>query len=468
MTPQESLINRCRWDRTREELRAFKQDLNRWLVRRREQDTAQQYWSQLRALEACLQSAGAVLEEQIGRLNLSLPDGDLYQQCLRRELQVLWLRRLWRFFRERFDQRDDDVMGPVLRAADEVVWSTWYPVMSRARLLGIPIQPLPVPLPYIEMECSAGAMPADWVPEPLRRDAGSLCSHLQKLPLSVIHLPVACLHAPWWLVFIGHEVGHHVQFGLGLVDSFSQLLEKTVRSPAAGGGTLFSAKDAESWKDWALEVFADIFSIVAMGSSALWAIAEFVRKPPASMCTPLNRYPPAAVRLELMVQAAERLGLHGARQALRGMKPNEIVKGHGPAERALSAVPAIVSAALGPLPLPGVTCTLQELIGFRLDHFQSDWPALPEPVDLSTSRRMASSALEKWTQTEQIQSDDQRAEQRAALAREAISLLEKKYVAGLRNAGMEPPPSAIELGRELGELLAGLGTDELELGRGTP
>jgi hypothetical protein len=461
-----SLVNRCRRERVREELRAFGRELGVWLEERRDKDTGHQYGSQLDSIEDFLGSASKVLDGQLAALDGALPQARFYEECLWVELRILWLRRLWRFFRERFDQRDDAVMGPILRAADEVVWSTWQPVYDYARLVGLPFQAMPAPLPFIDLEHSPALTRAvELVPRELKRDAGELLlDRLRKLPVPVIHLPVMCIHSPWWLVFIGHEVGHQVQRFLGLDDSFPECLGQAVRAQEEEWGSAYALEDSFRWKGWAREIFADVFSLVSMGTAALWAIAEFVWRSPEHMRESYDRrYPPAAVRLELMAQAAEALGFgEEARRPLRGMDAGKLVKGEPRAERDLALVPPVVEMALGRL--PGVDCSIAELLDFQHAHFEVAWPSVPEPTNSLTSRRLASAALRNWIQTEQIEVDAQREEARRRLAQQTLQLLETSYQPGLRGEDTAPAASAGALGKELGELLAGMGPEELGAG----
>ncbi|HEX5745999.1 MAG TPA: hypothetical protein VFZ09_07130 [Archangium sp.] len=461
------LANRCRRERVREELRAFGHGLDVWLKERRDRDVGHHHGSQLDFVEGYLRSARRNLDEQLEGLDGALPEARFHEECLGMELRALCLRRMWRFFRERFDQRDDAVMGPLLRAADQVVWSTWQPVHEYVRLLGLPFQAMPVPLPFIDLEHSpALTRTVEPVPRELKRDAGKelLLSHLKKLPVQVIHLPVMCLHSPWWLVFIGHEVGHQVQGFLGLEDAFAESLCQTVRTEAQARGSPDALEDSLRWRGWAQEIFADVFSLVSMGTAALWALTEFAWRPSERMRESYDRrYPPAVIRLELMAQVAEALGFgEEARRPLRGMEAARLVKGDPRAERELALVPRVVGLALGRL--PGVDCSFAEMLDFRHAHFEVDWPHVPEPINLLTSRRLASAALRGWLQTERIEADARREEARRRLAEQALELLAAPYVLELRGEDAEATASAGVLGKELGALLAGMGPEALEMG----
>ncbi|WNG60509.1 hypothetical protein F0U59_41755 [Archangium gephyra] len=464
-----SLINRCRRERVQDELLAFKHDLDAWLKAQRgsRREVGPQYWSQLDSVEAYLRNARKALDEQFGKLDGLLPEADFYEACRLMELRVLWLRRTWRFFRERFEQRDDAIMARILRAADEVVWSTWQPVSEYVRILGLPFQVMSAPLPFIDLEHSpALTRTVELVPRELKRDAGKelLHSHLRKLPVPLIHLPVMCIHSPWWLVFIGHEVGHQVQFLLGLDDSFPECLCQTVRAREEKHDSPDALDDSLRWKGWAREIFADVFSLVSMGTAALWAIAEFVQRSPESMRRSYDgKYPPVAIRLELMAQVAEALGFgEKARLPLRGMDAGELVKGTPQAERDLAIIPSVVERVLGSL--PGVDTSFVKMLDFEHAHFEVDWPNVPEPINLLTSRRLASAALRSWIQTERIDTDAWREKARRRLAERAQDLLEKSYVPELRGDDTGAIASAGALGKELGELLAGMGPEALEMG----
>jgi hypothetical protein len=83
---------------------------------------------------------------------------------------------------------------------------------------------------------------------------------LQQIPVPLVALPPNCSQEPWWLAYIAHEVGHHVQADYlrdaRLIEIFAEVLT------AAGG---------ERWGGWGQEIFADVFSLLAIGYLPTWS-----------------------------------------------------------------------------------------------------------------------------------------------------------------------------------------------------
>src|SRR6185369_12537433 len=89
--------------------------------------------------------------------------GEVYDDCRAVEAVLTVVRRTFEWYRERYDQRVDDRLGPVLLAADEVVRSCWagsFAVLGRAAPTG--------PLTYIDPRFNAFALTRDGVPPELR------------------------------------------------------------------------------------------------------------------------------------------------------------------------------------------------------------------------------------------------------------------------------------------------------------
>ncbi|RYZ39009.1 MAG: hypothetical protein EOO71_21670 [Myxococcaceae bacterium] len=450
--------NRRLRERLRRELGSLRVGFAAWLKLRRQQDVTEQHASQFTAIEACIDGAASGLTKHLDMLDLDLPRGEFAELCRRHDLRILWLRRLWQYFRERIDQRDDARLAPLLRAADEVVWSAWRSVFERAPLLGLSVTGGPAPLPFIDLEHSPAATPRSWVSRELRRDGGPLLAeHLERLPIALIHLPVASVASPWWLVFIGHEVGHHVQHHLGLVKGFEVQLKQAVLQSATDLKLEDPGLAAERWGRWSQEVFADVYSVVSFGVAAVRALTEFEEHPDARMGEPRERYPSAAVRLHLMARTAEKLGLPGVQASLNGLDPRALITGQEAAEEDLRLVDAVVEASLAEL--PGTDVSLTELLGFNARHFELRWPAIPTPFDVTGPRRMAGAALDAWARTEAapVAGDTAALD---ILADTVKQLLGENRLPG-RRGGAKPPRAPVD-GEELSDILLGLDTARLE------
>lgn len=297
-------VSATRHWRSRTELARFTDSVRDWYELRVASDHAHQYASQLEAVRSELLTAAQRIEAQLGNQPGSVLD--TYANCARCDLAVGWLHRVFTFFREKFDQRDDPRFSSALRAADEVVWSCFRAFTRHDH----PKEP--APLPYIEAQYSPASVRRDRsLAGVVTRGGGFdfLAEYLRTLPIPVLRLPMTAVHTPWVHVVIGHEVGHFVQplVTNGYVDQFAGL----VHGVAAQTGA--TPMEAGAWRECAVEIFADWYSVAAMGPWALWAIAQFEL---ASEKTMRERraefgYPSALVRLRFLQHLADALSPEG-------------------------------------------------------------------------------------------------------------------------------------------------------------
>jgi len=316
------LRKQIRIEQTLGDAERLQNEFDDWKTRREKADKEKnQYRTQLQALQQVITRALGDTRTDTQAILASNPGvGEVYERCRLQERRMMWIRRvLWGYYREKFDQRDQsDDLRRLLETADDVVWSCYREALYQ----GAPNQPLnPIPLAYIEPFYSPRALPRDEPPGLLKeKRLGDrfLADFFTRLPIPLISLPPNCLHSPWWLIYLGHEVGHHVQHDLDLVDLFQDLLLEAATSDPP-------PKEDESsagrWVDWGQEIFADVFSVYMMGSSAVWAMAELETLPDRDMMSRKDSYPPAAARLGLLACVADELGLDGA-GALRGQTPD--------------------------------------------------------------------------------------------------------------------------------------------------
>jgi hypothetical protein len=287
------------------------------------------------------------------------------------------------------------------------------------------------PLPYLDIEISPAATPATFVPAALERDASEpLKAALSRLPFSVVHLPVATLRSPWWLVFVAHEVGHCVLGELGLLEPWKKHLRDAV-TPGVG------AADADLfWARWAEEIFADYFSLLMLGPAALRCLIEFELKSAAGMRRRPLTYPPAAVRLALLAALLDKLGFDG-KGALCGVDPAEAVKGDAAAEKDLSMVDVVAAAVRADLPgLPGNAPgerTLEALCRFKKDDVTARIPppgAVPRPP---MPRQIVIASIERWDTLERLPVEADRQAGRAALAGDLLTGIAAVHLPGKRS-----------------------------------
>ncbi len=315
--------------------------IEKWVQARVAADTRSQHTTQLRAISAVLRKILRQLECEQASLN-NTDSGVVYENCDRFDRRVTWLERLWRFFRNRFDQRESSEFSSVLRAADELVWSCYSGPIEKATSLGLRQGPAPAPVPFLEARYSPEAFPTELVPPDLRDEAEAanlLKDHLNKMPVPVVRLAPSCVAAPWLLVYLAHETGHHLQYDLlpdrRLVSEFRKTVEAAVKTETDSGD------EANKWGRWSKEIFADLFSVMAMGSWAVWAMVELDFRPSPALDQERDSYPSPATRLALLADACDRITqTTDGQAALRGLV--------SPLQDPIRN--AVLDAALGPLP----------------------------------------------------------------------------------------------------------------------
>ena len=214
---------------------------------------------------------------------------------------VAVVERLWRYLADRFDQRRDPALAPTLRAADDVIWACTAEVRTLAGP-GAPVMPLP--LAYLEPAYSPTAIPRATPPLDLEASDRALARILAYLPVPLIGLPTSVVAEPWWLVLLAHEVGHHVQYDL---EPDGALIERAGDVLAAAAGP--AGDEAERWRGWSREVFADAFAVATAGAAAIAATVELEWDAPAAMADERGAYPPALIRLALMIEVGRALGV---------------------------------------------------------------------------------------------------------------------------------------------------------------
>jgi hypothetical protein len=284
------------WE-TEAEWRRLNRELDAWRERRARADALGQHRSQLEAAYTLVDRVLAELRLPIAAL--AGTGQEIAEQCRVHDRRLAWLRRVWDFFRERFDQRDDPTLAAVLRGADEVVWSCHRePFAALASAAGAGEGP--PPLPYVEAALTPEVFPHGLVPGALRRDVDApfLRRALEALPFAVVRVPASCATAPWWLVHLGHEVGHVID---------GRLLGYQARAAIVDGLGL-EASATSDWTHWSGETFADAYAALMHGQWALWALAQAESHDEVAMRTRRDSYPPPVVRLLVMAHACSTLG----------------------------------------------------------------------------------------------------------------------------------------------------------------
>jgi hypothetical protein len=466
-----ALLNKVRRTQTENELKQLKSAISKWREDRDAADVdderhyAGRHATQLDAIESVFQEALKQIENGLAALDLTRPTGQVYEQCRTYEQVTIWLERLWQYIREKFDQHDDNRLGPLLKAADELVWSCYRPVLKAAK------QEKPVPLTYVETQYSPAARQRSKdLPKPLQlattmvldESLKKVEKHIQSLPLPIIMVPSWCVDSPWWLVYVAHEVGHHIQSDLDLISHFQEGFRQVALKKNAND-TL-----ADQWGIWGEEVFADIFSALMMGPWAVLALSEITRGTDEDMMAECalsaieqrgSRYPPAVVRLLTMNAILSKLGLAGMSE-LRGLSLNKLAEDPRVSQH-VPVVEAVAEFALGQL--PHNLGTLKNLCGWNaapygdngnIDTWVKGLAAQdppPKETALETARYITSASLRTWNEITLDADDDKRLLKMGNLASSTKAMLFRNSPIG-RRAGL-PDGRMPEQGSTLFDLL---------------
>jgi hypothetical protein len=453
-----------RVEQSRLEICRIRREISEWLDRRRKADTLRQFETQLNAIEAVLMKALAGITAELGLAGTSL---SAFEACQRVDRGGVWVRRVWSFFRSRFDQRDDRTLGPVLAAADELVWSCYVePFRSAGRSHAA------VPIAYVEDRYSPSAIPRVDPPPDLKSDvdAAFLTSFMRTLPIPVVAVPPVCVEEPWWLVFIAHEAGHHVEYDLaapGLVDAFEKWIDDVLSAHASIDGDTRSR-----WKRWAKEVFADAWSVLATGPAALWALIELEAGSEAKMLRVHPAYPSPLVRCGLLAKFLQALGVD-ATAALRGLDPSAaqdgvpLIDDKGVDLRArltqdLEGCGPLAEALMNREIVSGLT--LPALASWDASVFApwgavSEWSQMltaaddppPEPT-LEAARRITSAAVWAWADTGKL-APNARAARRELLRKRMLATVAASREEGTRAAPPRKDFDTDDAGLQLASLV---------------
>ena len=424
----ERLTKRVRIEESYRALRGLQGQIAAWADRRQRQDVLDQYRAHVSVLKDFLLAVLDDLAAELDGIDSGRPVGEVYTECRRADDRLGLVERLWVWFRAMFDQRDDPVFGPLLAAANEVVWSCYAGVFDRAAAIsGREVPRGLVPLPYIEFRSAPVATPQDLAPWDLRPPRGDdFVSQLaDRIPLPLIGLPLTWVEAPWWLLLLSHEVGHRLQLDLvpeyGLVQEFREQVEAT---PGP-----FPAERRARWGAWSQEIFADLCLLCTGGPWGIWTVVEQVLADERTMLTERGAFPQPVARLELLATAATELGVDG-HAGLRGVDPRRLATDAGGAATVDVAVAPWIAAQAVSHRLGGLG-TFAELFAFDSSDFRPGgsvqwWArALRAPGSFirkqsaRSGRVIACGAVAAWSEVAAIADAAEREDARAML-REAL------------------------------------------------
>jgi hypothetical protein len=336
------LRRRLRLNDSRDLLDRLAGELQAWHGRRVARDHAGQFRTPLGALRTQLEGAIDEIRRTLDEAEAATATGDVYQMCRDGDLRTAFTRRIWEFYRDRFDQREQASLDRVLAAADEVVWSCWIEAYTNAGL-----EPGPAPLPYVEPRFSPVATPRISALPGLDAELDAvLLDHLRTLPIPLVALPPIVVEQPWWLTLLAHEVAHHVQHDLedrALIRSFAEIV-----GDAAGPD---DPETSDRWRGWSIELFADLYALLAVGPWSVHAVAELEATTLRRMVADRETYPAPALRIAALRRAGDVVGSSvdvGDLDAWPVLADLEVPwrTRRVALESAAAVMPAVVSAAL--------------------------------------------------------------------------------------------------------------------------
>ena len=342
---------RWRVEESQEQVTLLRDDMNRWFGKWSAADRVRAHASQLKALQASIETVLGKIAEDLPKPESNMTAGEIYDNCRENDKRTAHMLRLWKFFADKFDQRFDPAEAAALAAADEIGWSCF------AAAAGYQGWTAAAPLAYFDARYAPTAFTREETPADLRPADALLRQHVRLLPIPLIALPRVCIGRPWWLILLAHEVGHQVQYAIGggLIEAFADAI-----GDLAGNG-----RDARGlWRGWSQELFADAFGVLTTGGWAAWAVSELERTTPEGMLVSAdNRYPPPLVRAGFMAGVAAAAGWAAAPEQPEGNS------GRADWDAAVAIATCVIDLPLGAADGP----TLAGLAGLGADQ---DRPAL--------------------------------------------------------------------------------------------
>jgi hypothetical protein len=457
--------NLDRVEETQDGLTDLRTRVTTWFGDRRDRDKLQQYWTQLDGLKRVLLPSIEQVQGDVHTVRDLTLTGEVHAACRQNDRRVSLIDRYWRYFSDKWDQRDDKETSGTLLAADEVVWSCWATPFQAADAAVAA-----APLPYLEPFYTPRAIPRARPPQDFKRADELLRSALATLPVPLVGLPPVVHPRPWWLAAIAHETGHHIQRDLS-GGVFYSGIGPVIEAAAVGAGA-----EPGSWKRWHEEIFADACSVLLLGPAAATATIEMLRTSDASMLAEElaeeRAYPSTFVRQRLM---DELLSVAGSPSEARvpDFRPDDLddynldpAKEHlrarakarsNEARRVAAELNSRMAGAPGSLPeLCGWEASRYALEGevqyWRDELLRDDGMDLVPETEPHTARTALAGGVAAWQVIAANDDDGWRAEARGRLAERMRKLLPLCRPPGKR-ADAESPPLEV---REAGNALAGV------------
>src|SRR5262249_41111551 len=144
-----------RWQDAKAELLRLETEFGDWYKGAEQFDKTRhgQYRSQLSAIQTFMTGGIGRLKCDLNRSKPTETSATkpTFHDCRKSDVRTYWMRRIWRYFADKFDQRrGDDEVAKFLHAADEVVWSCFRTVLDAAERAGHKFPRVAAPMPFVE------------------------------------------------------------------------------------------------------------------------------------------------------------------------------------------------------------------------------------------------------------------------------------------------------------------------------
>ncbi|WP_322781111.1 hypothetical protein [Frankia sp. Cas4] len=242
----------------------------------------EKHHSQVRSIVTMLQAFAEEAGVQMQDATCSIDD---------RQDIILDLHHAWDFFRSKLTLRFVEWTRDFLTVADEFAWACFRPAVEVGSVRGDPTIAIEPPLVFLNRSRTPFAQlrGSEFLQFGMSSEEGRRWQ--REIPFPMIGIPwYTTRHVPD-LLYVAHEVGHHVEDRFDLGDALSERIA--------------SAGVSADWLDWSGEVFADIYGCLSVGEA--YAVTLFDAILNAGMGVGTAKYPPAPLRARVCLAAVEQI-----------------------------------------------------------------------------------------------------------------------------------------------------------------
>lgn len=209
--------------------------------------------------------------------------------------------KVWEFYVNLFGQRRGR-MAPWLRAIDQIALDCYQAVW-----LGLgEARPIPSPAPFAYVETGFG-------PATFRRGVKLSMLGQRANPFPLVKVPRHRLINPWSLGAVPHEVAHNIQNDLGLWEVMPHRIGQAFRHAGLPDA------NAEVWRRWHKESYADLAGTLLIGPSYVGALMDVVGRSRSETAAWSDEavHPTPIIRVPLNIGLLERMGFEEDAAAFR-------------------------------------------------------------------------------------------------------------------------------------------------------